>query len=129
MECHINCSFNLQYLLLFCISLITLTGHSESESVILVGKYIVYSQYILPSLVTCISKTSCSTSHSWELRFLCTEYSSSVFELQIIIGHVNNISTMQFFTGISRNTQSKSYMLSLSECVWGFENDALWDTH
>ena len=33
------------------------------------------------------------------------------------------------FAGISRNTQSKSYMLSLTECVWDFQNNALWDTH
>ena len=46
-----------------------------------------------------------------------------------LVGHVNNISTVQFFTGISRNTQSKSYMISLSECVWEFQNNALWDTH
>ena len=45
------------------------------------------------------------------------------------IGHVNNIPTIQFFIGISRNTQSKSYMLSLTECVWDFQNDALWDTN
>ena len=36
------------------------------------------------------------------------------------IGHVRNIPTMQFFTGISRNTQSKSYMLSLTEGIWDF---------
>ena len=36
------------------------------------------------------------------------------------IGHVNNIPTMQFFSGISRNTQSKTYMLRLTECVWEF---------
>ena len=36
---------------------------------------------------------------------------------------------MQFFTGISRNTQYKSYMLSLTECVRDFQNNALWDTH
>ena len=36
---------------------------------------------------------------------------------------------MQFFVGISRNTQSKSYMLSLTECVWNFQNNALRDTH
>ena len=46
-----------------------------------------------------------------------------------VIGHVHNIPTMQFSTGISRNTQSKTYMLSLTECVWDFRNDALWDTH
>ena len=44
------------------------------------------------------------------------------------IGHVNNIPTMQFFTGIPRITQSNSYMLSLTECCWEFQNDALWDT-
>ena len=49
--------------------------------------------------------------------------------LNHIIGHVNNIPTMQFFTEISRNTQSKSYnMLSFTECVWDFQNNALWDT-
>ena len=31
------------------------------------------------------------------------------------------------FTGISRNTQSKSYALSLT--VWEFKSSALWDTH
>ena len=31
------------------------------------------------------------------------------------MGHVHNIPTMQIFTGISRNTQSKFFMLSLSE--------------
>ena len=36
----------------------------------------------------------------------------------IRIGHVNNISTKQFFTGISRDTQSKSYMLSLIDWVY-----------
>ena len=36
---------------------------------------------------------------------------------------------MQFFTGISRNTKSKSFMLSLTACVWDFQNNGLWDTH
>ena len=49
--------------------------------------------------------------------------------VQVLIGHVNIILTMQFFAGISRNTQSKFYMLSLTECVWEFQNNALWDTH
>ena len=44
------------------------------------------------------------------------------------IGHVNNIPTMQNFTGISRNTPSRSSVLSLTECVWKFRNIALWDT-
>ena len=50
-------------------------------------------------------------------------------EINLQIGHVNNIPTMQFFTGISRNTQSKSYRLSLTECVWEFQNNASWDAH
>ena len=44
------------------------------------------------------------------------------------IAHVNNVPTMQFFTGISRNTETKSYMLSFTECVWEFRSNALWDT-
>ena len=46
-----------------------------------------------------------------------------------LIGHVNNIPTMQFFNGISGNTQSKSYMLLLTECVWDFQNNAMRDGH
>ena len=47
-----------------------------------------------------------------------------------LIGRINNISTTQFFTGISRNTQSKANkILTLTKCVWKFPNDALWDTH
>ena len=47
--------------------------------------------------------------------------------IQLIIGHVNNIPTMQFPSGVSRrNTQSKSDMLSLTEYVWDFQNNALW---
>ena len=45
------------------------------------------------------------------------------------IGHVNNIPTKQFFTGIFRNTQSKLYTQSLTEWDWDFQNNALWDTH
>ena len=45
------------------------------------------------------------------------------------IGHVNNVPPMQLFTEISRNTHSKSDMLSLTDCVWDFENNELWDTH
>ena len=56
----------------------------------------------------------------------------NIIEMHLIglIGHVNNIPTMQFFIGISRNTQSKSYMLSfMTGCVWEFRNIELWDTH
>ena len=47
----------------------------------------------------------------------------------IITEHVNNIPTMQFFTVISRNNESKFYILSMTECVWELLNNALWDTH
>ena len=47
----------------------------------------------------------------------------------IVIGHDNNIPTMQFFAGFSKNTQPQSYILSLTECVWVFRNNALWDAH
>ena len=64
----------------------------------------------------------------------CLTVFSDIFEpnfntASIIIGHVTNIATMQFFTRISRNTQSKFYMLSATECVWNLHNNALWDTH
>ena len=36
---------------------------------------------------------------------------------------------MQFFSGISKNILSYQKMLSLTECVWEFRNNALWDTH
>ena len=42
---------------------------------------------------------------------------------------VNYIPTMQFLTGVSINIQSKSYMLSLTDCIWEFRDDVLFDTH
>ena len=35
-----------------------------------------------------------------------------------LIRHVNKIPTMQLFTGISKNTQSRNIMISLTVCVW-----------
>ena len=61
----------------------------------------------------------------FRLNSLVGRYTTSIQ----ITGYVNNIPTMQFFTGKSINTQSKSYRPSLSECVWEFRNTALWDTH
>ena len=52
-----------------------------------------------------------------------------VFPCINIIGYVNENPTMQYFTGITGNTQSKSYMLSLIKCVWDFPDNALWDSH
>ena len=43
--------------------------------------------------------------------------------------YVDYIPTMQLITGISIYTQAKSYMLSSTECVWEFRNNALSDTH
>ena len=34
-----------------------------------------------------------------------------------------------FNTGIFKNTQSKSYTLPLTECVWDFQSKAFCDTH
>ena len=39
-----------------------------------------------------------------------TQTNQTTTSCKFSIGLVNNIRTMQFFTGISRNTQSKSYM-------------------
>ena len=47
----------------------------------------------------------------------------------VSIGHVNTILSMYYFTGFSRNTQSILHMPSLTESVWVFRNNALWDTH
>ena len=44
------------------------------------------------------------------------------------IGHIHNIPTMKFFTGISRKIHSKLYMLTLTAYVWDIRNNALMDT-
>ena len=41
-------------------------------------------------------------------------------DLMGLIGHVNNIPKMQFFTGISGNTQSKSYYAVIDRVCLGF---------
>ena len=67
-----------------------------------------------------------SPNHVWKDPIPCA-MSLSIYRSPIRL--VNNIPTMQFSNGISRNTQSKSYILSFTECVWDFQNKALWDTH
>mgnify|MGYP001797648885 CR=1 FL=1 len=44
------------------------------------------------------------------------------------IVHVGNIPTMQFFSGISRNTPSELTMQSSTQCVRNFQNNTLRDT-
>ena len=60
----------------------------------------------------------------------CSTYDftpSTAFQFDLI-GHGANIPTRQFSIEISRNIQSKSYMVSVTECCWDFQNNALWDT-
>ena len=60
-----------------------------------------------------------------------SEFARVMYEprYESLIEHVNKIPTMQFFTGIFKNTQSELYMLSLTEWVCDFQNNVLWDTH
>ena len=62
----------------------------------------------------------------------CRELRRLLMSRQVLnsgqLRHINNIPIMQFFTGTSRITQSKSYVLSLTECVWEFRNNALWNS-
>ena len=44
------------------------------------------------------------------------------------ISHINNIPTMHFHWNFQKK-QSKSYMPLLTECVWDFQNNALWDIY
>ena len=62
------------------------------------------------------------------LSMMCSPSCPTKFVLDWI-GDVKHIPTMRFFNGISRNTQSKSYILSLTEWVQAFQCNALWDTH
>ena len=42
-------------------------------------------------------------------------------------GHANKIPTMQFSLEYPEILR-QNHMLSLTECVWEFQNNALWDT-
>ena len=75
----------------------------------------------------------CSCSHIRQTlcrryRILCNEESDLIKQPKAErIGHVNNIPTMQFFTGVSKNTQSKSYIYIIIDLVSReFRNNALW---
>ena len=66
---------------------------------------------------------------------LSTSQASSVNEVYMYMfltkpkGMLTIFPQCSFFTGISRNFQSKFFMLSLTGCVWEFQNNALWYTH
>ena len=82
-------------------------------------------------------QTSAGSNKATGYRKYCTEsyigvrtYSWPCNDNSLIsIGLVNNIPTMLFFTGISRNTLTKSYMLLLTECVWDSQIMHVSDTH
>ena len=61
--------------------------------------------------------------------YSCTEYYSN----WILLHHQNRGCLQRSHNAIFHwNFQKYSYkscMLSLTECVWEFQNDALWDTH
>ena len=80
-------------------------------------------------IAACCLNLSLNLRHCFACFYICAGKSTLNHSDKYIIGHVNNIPTMQFFTGISGNTQSKLYTLQSAECVWDFQNDALWDTH
>ena len=96
------------YVIQICIDL-----YSVQQSVCFIFSYYILYTFTHLYMIVCSCIVKCA--------LIC---------LRIQIRHVDNIPTMQFFTGISRNILSKSYkMLSLTECVWDFLNNALWDTH
>ena len=57
----------------------------------------------------------------------CTQFLQR-YENTNYIGHVNNIPTKQFFTEFPEILSQNHIMLSLPECVWDFQKNALWDT-
>ena len=52
-------------------------------------------------------------------------YAMLIQHVQVTIGYVNTIPTMQILTRLSRNEQSQAYEVSLS---WEFQNNVLSDT-
>ena len=67
-----------------------------------------------PNRTACpfISETLRTVTSRENVRLTAHSADTSPPEKGITIGHVHNILALQFFNGISRNTQSKSYMLS-----------------
>ena len=47
--------------------------------------------------------------------------------LDLLIGHVYNIPTTQFWAASTRDPQSQSFMLLMTEYVWESQNNAFWD--
>ena len=79
-------------------------------------------------IIQCFTSLSLHQCQHSKTRFIYAVLGRTYLTQYPVIEHVYNIPTMQYFNGTSRNTQSKSYMLSLTECVWEFRNNALWDT-
>ena len=50
-------------------------------------------------------------------------------DIKMKSGMLTTIPQCNFFAWFSRHTQSKSYTLSLTKCVWEFRHNALWDTY
>ena len=73
------------------------------------------------------NKITCILKKFKKERHIVDEIGRIQDELRMSHCLVNHIPTMQFSIGISRNTQSKSYMLSLTEYEWESQNDALCD--
>ena len=51
-----------------------------------------------------------------DVRLMCSSFllvNKCPMSKRVLKGHVNNVPTMQLITGISRNTQSKSYKYAI----------------
>ena len=58
-----------------------------------------------------------------------TQREQDIYDIFQVIGHVNNDSHTVNVNWNSEEYSVKSYGLSLTEYVWEFHNNALWDTH
>ena len=77
------------------------------------------AEYLSSQNLTSLIGRLCSGIPKWNVRGIL---------FRSPIWRINEYPATHYFTGISRNTQSKSYMLSLAERVWEFRSHALRDT-
>ena len=93
-----------------------------------ITQYSCLKTQLLWSIPQCII-LDCTGTHSQQGRVQsyiaghCENAVGVFYFIMCEIEPVNNLPTMPFYTRISRNTQSISYMLSLTECVWVFRNN------